>query len=68
VNAFVYICFNCPACERVVASIEENSLDAQVVNVQIEKPDIPRIQIFPALFIDDKLTAYGDDIINVLMK
>ena len=61
-TACVYICYNCPVCERIVEHLKNEHPEVKVVNVQDEKPDIPRIQIFPALFFDDKLVAYGDDI------
>lgn len=65
---FVYICYGCPSCVRVVDYIENNEIECDIINVQDEKPEIPGIQIFPALFIDKKLLAYGDDIIKRLIE
>ena len=59
----VYICFNCPTCDRVVNHLKQEHPEVKIVNVQVERPKIPRIAIFPAMFIDQKLVAYGDDII-----
>ena len=65
-KACVYICHDCPTCERVVSFIKSNDLSCQIINVQDEKPKIQRLQIFPALFIDERLVAYGDDILDKL--
>ncbi len=65
-SACVYICYNCPSCDRVVEKLEEEHPEVKIVNVQAERPNIPRVQIFPALYVDQKLIAYGDDIITKL--
>ena len=67
-NARIYIRFNCPACERIATAVRDNDLDAHLINVQLEKSNIPRIQIFPALYIDGELKAFGDDILQMLKK
>ena len=67
-SACVYIRFDCPACERVATAVRENDLDDELINVQLEKSNIAEIQIFPSLYIDGELKAFGDDILQMLKK
>ena len=60
----VYICRDCPTCERIVDHIKENNVKCEVVNISEGGKKAPRISIFPALYVEDKLMAYGVDIIE----
>ena len=59
----LYIVNNCDSCDRVIAYPETNGIDCKIVTYEDEKPVMP-IFIFPALFYNDRLIAYGDDIIT----
>ncbi len=62
----VYICRNCPSCQRVVDYIQKNNVKCEVVNVSDGAQKAPEVGIFPALYINDKLKAYGNDILDRL--
>ena len=63
----VYIKKHCPICVRVLDFVERQQINCKVINVDEseEKPPI-RLMIFPALFDQDELLAYGPNIIAML--
>ncbi|MGD1847770.1 MAG: hypothetical protein ACFB10_20450 [Salibacteraceae bacterium] len=65
----MYISNHCPSCKVVAEYINTNSLACKVVNVdsQSESPPVD-LWVFPALFEDKRLLAYGDDIIIRLSR
>lgn len=64
-NSTVYICHNCPSCERITNYIIENNVKCEVVNISDNsKKDVPVVNIFPALYVNNKLKAYGNDILE----
>ena len=60
----VYICRDCPSCERVVAYIEKNKVKCEVVNISDGGKNAPFIGVFPALYEENILKAYGSDIMD----
>ena len=59
----------CHQCQVVLDFLHSNNIDFTEINVDATKADAPiPLFIFPALFIDDKLEAYGVDIIDRLKK
>jgi len=59
----VYTVSDCDSCDRVIVYLETNGIDCKIVKCEDEKPNLP-ILVFPALFYNDRLIAYGDDIIT----
>ncbi len=59
----VYTIPDCRSCDKIIDYIQSNQIDCRVINYHDEKPNLP-IFIFPALFYNDRLIAYGDDIIT----
>jgi glutaredoxin len=65
----VYVSNHCAGCKTVMNFLSESQIDCQVINVDNNNVPVPEnIFIFPALFKQEKLIAYGDDIINHLSK
>ena len=49
-----------------MAFVTLNNIEIQVIRIGEDTKDGPVISIFPAYFEDDKLVAYGEDIISKL--
>jgi glutaredoxin len=67
----VYVLNNCEACDAVVAHIREEELDCAIINISdVSNSESEKAgMIFPALFDDEILKAYGvQDIIKYLDK
>jgi len=62
----IYICKDCPSCEKVIAFVISQNINVQVINVEEDAEELPVIYIFPAYFEGNKLIAYGEDIITRL--
>jgi hypothetical protein len=64
----LYIAENCHQCALVSKWVKENT-EVSILNVDLDgvKPPIPTF-IFPALFQNDGLKAYGEDIIPILKR
>ena len=62
-NKVIYICKDCPSCEKVVAFVTSRNIEVQVVTLGDEAVNQPAISIFPAYYEGSKLMAYGEDII-----
>lgn len=61
----VYTAENCHQCQLVKDFVENSNIDTDVKNVDIQNEIPPKeIFIYPALFIDNELVAYGEDIIR----
>lgn len=65
----LYIGKECHECQTVVEFMKVNQIDFRKIHVHKggEAPPI-EIFIFPALFVEDRLIAYGTDIVNYLEK
>ena len=65
----LYIGKNCHQCQDVVEFMNINRIDYRKVHVHKsgENPPI-EIYIFPALFVEDQLMAYGTDIVKYFEK
>ena len=64
----LYVREHCPACARVLAWMKGRELEVAVHNVDDQghtEPPVP-LFIFPALFREKKLIAYGDSITDTL--
>ena len=65
----VYVNNHCPACRLVTEYINQNALKCEVVNIDLEDKNPPvDLWVFPALFEDSRLLAYGEDIIERLQQ
>lgn len=65
----LYTANNCHQCASVIKFMEDNDFKFTQINVD-EEEKMPPIIIyaFPALFKDEELLAYGNDIKNYLQK
>lgn len=64
----LYITKDCPACDRVIEFLGPRRTNIAIVNISdpgVESTE-PIVSIFPALVGNDRLLAYGDDIIKRL--
>lgn len=59
----IYTISDCQSCDRIIDYVKSKGIDCKIVNCEREKPNLA-IFIFPALFYNDSLLAYGDDIIT----
>ncbi|MDP6909663.1 MAG: hypothetical protein QF371_09160 [Flavobacteriales bacterium] len=61
----IYIANRCHQCGMVVDFVKRSGVESDIYNVDLQKAKPPiDIFIYPALFIDAKLVAYGEDIIT----
>lgn len=62
----LYIADNCHQCDMVSDWVRNNT-DIAIINLDHDEHDPPiSIFIFPALFENNELKAYGEDIIGAL--
>ena len=61
-NRILYISPNCPVCDRVLQFIAEKKITCRIVNIEGKTITKRITSIVPALFVDQKLIAYGEDI------
>lgn len=61
----IYLANRCHQCEMVKTFVEKSGVDADIYNVDVtnKKPPVD-VFVYPALFVDSKLIAYGEDIIT----
>ena len=61
----IYVANRCHQCGLVKDFVKNSGVDTDIYNVDLStaKPPID-IFIYPALFVDSKLIAYGEDIIS----
>ncbi|MBN4081690.1 hypothetical protein JYU23_01015 [bacterium AH-315-C07] len=57
----------CPGCQEVKNYIDFNKICVRIINLSKEQTHMP-VHIIPALFHDEKLIAYGENIINYFEK
>ena len=63
----LFIKDDCNSCNKIIAFIKENQIDCDIFNIDYD--DEPNhIKIVPALFQQNRLLAYGIDIITILKK
>ena len=64
----LYITNDCPGCDRVIDFLKSGRIDIAIVNVSDPGKQFlkPGVVIFPALLTNNRLVAYGDDIIKKL--
>ena len=61
----VFLANRCHQCDLVKSYVKKSGVDADIYNVDLtsKKPPID-VFVYPALFVDSKLIAYGEDIIT----
>lgn len=63
----LYICNHCKGCEKVIAFLRTNNITLKEINIDTDKIDVPiALLVIPALFKENKIIAYGADIIEHL--
>lgn len=66
-NYFLFVKPQCAACDRVRKEIEHRGFSITILDKSEAKGNLcGKISIVPALFKDESLMAYGDDIISWL--
>lgn len=66
-NFILYITNDCPACERVLEYIVNRNIQHELINISDPgKNPVDGVLVYPALFSNNSLKAYGDDIITWL--
>jgi len=61
----LYLANNCHQCSEVLDYVQRKKIDCLVINVDDEGDSTPvKVFIYPVLFQNDKLLAYGYDIIE----
>lgn len=65
----VYISNHCEGCEQVLDYLKEHHIQHSVKNIDTDEAS-PSVNVFivPALFLNDKLLAYGPDIVRYFEK
>ncbi len=60
----IYVANRCHQCGMVKDFVKKSGIDTNIYNVDLSTAQPPiDIFVYPALFIDSKLVAYGEDII-----
>lgn len=61
----IYLANRCHQCDLVKTYVKKSGVDADIYNVDLtnKKPPID-VFVYPALFVDCNLVAYGEDIIT----
>jgi len=60
----IYVANRCHQCGMVKDFVKKSGVETKIYNVDLQKAQPPiDIFVYPALFIDTKLVAYGEDII-----
>ncbi|MGB0369170.1 MAG: glutaredoxin domain-containing protein [Flavobacteriales bacterium] len=65
----IYVANRCHQCAMVKDFVKKSGVDTDIYNVDLStaKPPID-IFVYPALFMESKLVAYGEDIIDYFEK
>ena len=65
----IYVANKCHQCKMVKDFVLNSGVETDIFNVDLSsaKPPID-IFVYPALFVDKKLIAYGEDIIDYFEK
>lgn len=65
----IYIRNNCLGCQNIVAYFKNNNIQVSFINLDVVSNDSTfKIQIVPALVLNNRLLAYGSDIIQYFEK
>jgi len=63
----LFIGNNCLGCKQILDKLNKLNINITVINIHNEKPNLPfSILIVPALIKNDRLIAYGIDIVKYL--
>ncbi|PIQ16912.1 MAG: hypothetical protein COW67_00680 [Flavobacteriales bacterium CG18_big_fil_WC_8_21_14_2_50_32_9] len=63
----LFIGNNCLGCKQILDKLKKLNINITVVNIHDENPNLPfPLMIVPALIKDDRLIAYGIDIVKYL--
>ncbi len=61
----IYVANRCHQCGLVKDFVKRSGVETDIYNVDLSAAKPPmQIFIYPALFVDSKLIAYGEDIIS----
>lgn len=61
----IFVANRCHQCGMVKDFVKKSGVDTKIYNVDLQNVTPPMdIFVYPALFIDSKLVAYGEDIIE----
>ena len=61
----LYIANHCSQCSNVLDYVERKGIECLIINVDDEGDQTPKpVFIYPVLFLNDQLLAYGLDIIE----
>lgn len=65
----IYVANGCHQCGLVKNYITKSGVDVDIYNVDLTTKTPPiSVFVYPALFVDSKLIAYGEDIIDYFEK
>ena len=65
----IYIANRCYQCKMVKDFVRNSGVETDIFNVDLSSAEPPiDIFVYPALFVDKKLIAYGEDIIDYFEK
>lgn len=65
----LYTSNHCESCEHVLNYLKEHKILHTVTNIDTDEKELPvNVFIVPALLLNDKLLAYGTDIIKYFEK
>lgn len=62
-NYKLYICDNCESCERVVNFINDHNIKCEIINLDRQQDEQSDVVVFPALYDERSLLAYGEQIL-----
>lgn len=64
----VYTSNHCESCEKVINYLKEHNILHTVTNIDTEMELPVNVFVVPALFLNNKLLAYGPDIVKYFEK
>jgi glutaredoxin len=63
----IYVANGCHQCDMVKDFVRESGLEVDIYNVDLQQANPPLdVFVYPALFVNAQLVAYGEDIIDYL--
>ena len=69
VSLVLLVAPDCHECEKVLAYVSEHNIEIRTINLETQDERVKKqILIYPALCDNDKIIAYGTDILKYLSK
>lgn len=63
----LYVGNNCSSCNNIKQYLKDKHINIHSINIDTDKYQLPfSLMITPALVLNEKIVAYGADIINCL--